>query len=547
MTFTVLPFWSVLGLLGAVAAILGLLQLLRVRPRVVRVVTTLFWIHAVERTQARSLWERFRHPLTYALLLAICALVILALGGPRSGSSERGIREVVILDAGANMTAAESDGTSHLDLAREAVLAEADRLSGADRLAVLVLDPLPRLVHGFDDPPALLGRALEGVAAARTAGSRELAHAAARSLLNGSENGRLVLVTNRPDQAAREGARVVRVGTPCPNAAIVSAMFVPAPVDPLSGRLVARVVYNAAAAGNVGLEVVRGGGAVLLNETVGMTPGTAHDFAVEDLQADGDQLVLRLAAGPGARADDELMLRLPSRHRVRVALSGNLPPALRLGLQSDPAVSIVDAGEVHDLAVRPGGADAQIDRPTLLIDATPPPADAAQSFTYASNQLLLAGLEFAGGRAMAGEGTASALIESGATWLAASVPGKPSRIVLNREFWSEAWALYRQPAFAVFLARAVHQLAGWDAEPIVLTPQRQLEDPLWPQRAMLAGQRVVPAADRFAADLSAAVEPAQPLPSGGRWGRTEIFESLLLLAVGLFLVETYLYTRGRIA
>ena len=52
------------------AGVLAALQYLRVRPRRTRVVTSLFWRQAVEQAKARTLFERFRHPRTYLLLLA---------------------------------------------------------------------------------------------------------------------------------------------------------------------------------------------------------------------------------------------------------------------------------------------------------------------------------------------------------------------------------------------------------------------------------------------------------------------------------------------
>ena len=45
-------------------------------------------------------------------------------------------------------------------------------------------------------------------------------------------------------------------------------------------------------------------------------------------------------------------------------------------------------------------------------------------------------------------------------------------------------------AFAALVSRAVRRLAGWDDDPVVLTPERVWEDPLWRQRTGLTGEAV---------------------------------------------------------
>jgi len=78
MSFTTLsPLSIALGLVG-LAGVLYLLQRLRVRHREIDVVTTLFWREALQETRARVLVRRFRHPLAYAFVLAIAALLWLA-------------------------------------------------------------------------------------------------------------------------------------------------------------------------------------------------------------------------------------------------------------------------------------------------------------------------------------------------------------------------------------------------------------------------------------------------------------------------------------
>ena len=86
MSFTALSGSAFLGGLVATAAVLYALQRLRVRHESRTVVTSLFWREATEETRARSLFERFRHPLAYAMAL-LCAGLTAAFFSALVGSS----------------------------------------------------------------------------------------------------------------------------------------------------------------------------------------------------------------------------------------------------------------------------------------------------------------------------------------------------------------------------------------------------------------------------------------------------------------------------
>ena len=77
MMFVGLPTWIVVSLLAGAAVVLAALHFLRTQPRPLRVNTTIFWAEALQASRASSLLQRFRHLLTYLLLLAICFIIIL--------------------------------------------------------------------------------------------------------------------------------------------------------------------------------------------------------------------------------------------------------------------------------------------------------------------------------------------------------------------------------------------------------------------------------------------------------------------------------------
>jgi hypothetical protein len=106
----------------------------------------------------------------------------------------------------------------------------------------------------------------------------------------------------------------------------------------------------------------------------------------------------------------------------------------------------------------------------------------------------------------------------------------------------------RHAAFAVFLSRAIRFLVGWDDDPVVLTPERLVADPLWADESGVNGEVLAMPASRTSADLSMPASTAEPgVASGGRrWAVPALFEIILFLAVACFLLEATLHARGRI-
>ena len=101
------------GLIAVCGGILVVLHLLRVRPRPIAVVTTLFWSQAAQQSRARTLLERFRHLATFLLALLVCALIVLAWTRPRwSSDAAAQLHRVIVVDAGLSMGAVDAAGQS---------------------------------------------------------------------------------------------------------------------------------------------------------------------------------------------------------------------------------------------------------------------------------------------------------------------------------------------------------------------------------------------------------------------------------------------------
>jgi hypothetical protein len=563
MTFTGIPFWAVAGLLVGSAGALGFLHLLKILPRRVRVVTTLFWAHAAERATARTLLERFRHPVTYALLLLICSLVVLALGRPErvSAGSERQSR-VLILNAGASMSAADpSTGRPRLDAAREVLLNEAKILAPDDFLAVIVADPWPRLAHAFGDPRPALPRRLAQVTPAALPADTDASLALAASLIRNRPNPMILLVTDRPvdDSAAatpQAGApvRVARVGAPVPNAAILSAQFEPAPDNPFLGTLRIRIGGWAASPARVRVRIQRAGGAPLADSVRTISPGATDDVMIPRLRPDGDTLLVDLSGDDAVLADSHAAFRLPLRRRVRVHVAPAVPRAMTVLLKSAPEIDILSTHGNEDLAITVAGDTDPPGVPAIVLAGRGPEVAQGSAVQTRPGSPWVRGLQFED--ALCGRGPslvglpdkAEPILLSGEQVLAAvSGYGPTQRLWISPALVAEGSTLPNRAGFAVFMIRSIRRLAGWEEDPVVLTPERALQDPLLVHRPDPATRVVVAPGSRTGSDLAATAAPSQGAGTGGRTFRPELFELLLGLALGLAVLEAVMHARGKIA
>jgi len=152
LSFTALSGSALLGGLFATAVVLYALQRLRVRHESRTVVTSLFWREATEETRARSLFERFRHPLAYAMALLCAGLMLLGVGRLDS-EREEGLRHVLLLDASAGMARALGE-TTRFEQAQAALAAELEQ-SPRDRTEVLWCGEHVRTTLALRISPAL--------------------------------------------------------------------------------------------------------------------------------------------------------------------------------------------------------------------------------------------------------------------------------------------------------------------------------------------------------------------------------------------------------
>lgn len=177
-----------LGLLG-LGALLFVLQRLRVRHRSRLVVTTLFWREALDESRARTLFERFRHPLTYLLLALISGLLWLSVARIE-GERNEGLSHVFLLDGSATMGVG-----NRFEKAVDA-LAEALKEAPPERTEVLLCGETVDVILVPGDDRALLHERLRGAKPAGVPASVERALVSSASVERraGSDRRRYVVV-----------------------------------------------------------------------------------------------------------------------------------------------------------------------------------------------------------------------------------------------------------------------------------------------------------------------------------------------------------------
>jgi hypothetical protein len=527
MQFTAMSAWAFSGLAILTAGALAALQYLRVNPRRTRVVTSLFWRQAVEQAKARSLFERFRHPRTYLLLLAASLLVLLALAAPvlQSGNTPH---RVIALEAGLHMSGGDGRFANALALVR----AEARSL-GEERVAVIAADPQPRVLKHFDESLAAMTARLARMKPADAPVIRDDLLDAAESLLAGRENGEVVLVAAQPTKVNTGKVRVLAAGGKLENAFIFSAVFAPDSANPTRGTFHCRIGFTGGKATTVNTTVTRGDD-ILSKQGISIDPGGTREITVANIAADGALLTVALDGNDAIAGDDRIAFQLPDRRRIRVLpVAGyELPPVLSAVLKSLPEVSSKDDGDGPLIRVGPVGSDAAIQiQPGAAPDKWLP--------VRAGDHHLVAGMEFEDAVCRAPGVASSAgiplLLADG--FALASLDSQGKRLTITDPLLDPHASIVRRTGYVVFWATMLQHLAGWHDEALTLSPVQgtRSTDPDADPLVMKAGL-----ANFDLADDGVAATPQQSLARRPAW------QWLLGAALVLMLVEAVLNLRGKI-
>ncbi len=462
--------WVVAGLAG-LAALLFVLQQLRTRYRDVTVVTTLFWKQVVHDAPVRKLRDRFRHPLAYALVLAICSLLWLAVAEPQLGRRTDETFHILVLDGSAGMAAGDRFADAVDALERQVARLPSDRRqviwSGADirpllnpgEHALLLRARLERLSP--QAAPASLERLLRQLSATSAdGGSTSLTSI----LMFGDAPVRKQVLDLVPASMTvkRATATAPLVGNSGITALGVSdaasgawdKVDVFVQVQGTGDRRAAPVVTAAAAAG-VQIEV--NGQAVLGNAIARVGQG----YVVADVPAAGGLLTARVVEDRSGTdslpLDNVASLRLPTRPILNVQLSSSLQSVLGPLLEADAGVTLVS--EQADVVIRRKGESVGGNAPALEFV---PAASQSQAFLLTHPDSLNSSAAFTNAVADIGlqQIDAMSLARSSGRPIEVSIAsGSQWRFSVWEELLADEFDFTRSRAFPLFVANAVRWLA----------------------------------------------------------------------------------------
>jgi hypothetical protein len=543
VSFANLPLLGVIAGLVGLAAVLYALQWLRVRYREVPVVTTMFWREALEEAPARVFRERFRHLPAYLLLLAICALLWLALAGPRWPTRDDNVHYVLLLDGSAAMARGD-----RFERAVHALEADLRRLN-KDRREVIWVGGRMRTLLASGEDAALLQRRIA-----------DLAPEATPSMMDQAV--RLHETAHRPHRKTE--VRTYRGATAAPRAnepnAGITALGIAAAASGAWNRFDA-LVRAESTAGSVdltALEITLDEAALPVAQITAVGEGA---FLLKDLPAAGALLQVKIRGGDSFALDDVASVRLPRRPAIRVQVSPSLQPVLARVLAADPGVESV-VQDPH-VVIRRASESIGTGQPALVfapLASQPAAFRVAWPQAWPSDRLAATMQSF--GLAQI---DASALAQVAQRPIGISVePGPRREFSVWEELLRDDYNFTRSRSFPLFVAQSVRWLAatpGW--YPYVAAGEPLPQGELASASIDVLGAAFVP---EVAGELSVARGEAPLhaalLDSGVTVGTSgdigveddplslgaapDPMTLLLLLALLLLAAEWLLYQRGRV-
>jgi len=457
--------WVLAGLAGLAAA-LFVLQQLRTRYRDVTVVTTIFWKQVVDEAPVRKFREKFRHPLAYALILAIASLVWLAFADPQLSGAADGTRYIAVLDGSATMAGGNRFARAVADLERYVASLPADRrqviwsggelrpLLSPGEHTLLLEKRLSRLEP--DSAPSSVERLIRQISASPVAGQQT------EVVVFGDAPVRKQVLDLLPESIrVTRAAEATAAGT---NRGI-TALGVS---DALSGAWdrvdVLIDVRSGAGAKPADVQVTLDGKPIPAAAISRTAQPDGEQWLVRDLPAAGGLFAARINAAAGADdqpLDDTANVRLPDKPILKVQLSSSLEADLGPVLRADSGVELVTSspqivvrrpneaigGKVPALEFVPNGSQQQ-----AFLLTHPESLDSHDVLADAVDRIGLTQID------------AMALAQDAGRPIEVSIaPGAQWRVSVWEDLLSEQYNFTRSRAFPLFVANSLRWLAGTPA------------------------------------------------------------------------------------
>ncbi len=352
-----LPLPTLLQIGAAAAAAIVVLYILKLRRRPDAVPFSRIWQRILRDKEATSLFSQLKRLLSLLLQLALLALLLLALGDPRTAANLiEGRNIVVLVDASASMQATDVS-PSRLGAAKERVKNIARGLSGTDRMLVAQMDSAATPLSTMTSEVSELEAAIANVKATDASADFPRALRFAADSLRGLTSPEIIVVSDGALGEAADASGPVHlgdiklsyipIGESSKNAAITGFSVRRYPLDKSRYEVMLEVTNTSDADLDVELSLLGDGQLTDLTRLHLKAHEKLPRF-YPNLSGASKTLEAKLALADGGHddlpADDHAYALLPERRRARIQVvsPGNMFLEAALLLDEYLDVTVVD-------------------------------------------------------------------------------------------------------------------------------------------------------------------------------------------------------------
>lgn len=326
-----LPLSTLLTLGAVFGTLIVGLYILKLRRRPVAVPFSRIWQQVLRDKEATSLFSQLKRLLSLLLQLALVALLLLALGDPRTKQNlVEGRNLVVLVDASASMKATDVAPT-RLDVAKQEVARMIDGLGGSDRMLLAQMDASIRPLSTMTNEVADLKHGLDQITASDTRADFLRALSFALDSLRGLGKAEIVVVSDgalgdleridRQLDLSKVALSYVKVGKSARNVAITEFSVRRYPLDKSRYEVMLELTNTNDKPVNTELTLLGDGNVVDVTQ-LSLKPKESLQRFYKDLAGASRTLEATIKMTDGKPdelpADNHVYALMPERRRARV-------------------------------------------------------------------------------------------------------------------------------------------------------------------------------------------------------------------------------------
>jgi hypothetical protein len=364
-----LPFATLAAIFGVAAAGVVALYVLKLRRRTVAIPFSPLWQRVLRDKEATSLFSKLKRLMSLLLQLVLLALLVLALGDPRSHAAfMKGRNLVVLVDASASMQATDV-APDRLGVAKDKVKAMIRGMGSSDRMLLAQMDAVVTPLGPMSGDTSALERALATIQPTEARADFARALRFATDSLRGLERPEIVVVSDghlaEPIDSFGavhlDGAKLsyIKVGKGKNNVGITQFAVRRYPLDKSRYEVMLELTNTGDADADVELTLTGDGQPVDVTK-LRLHAGERLPRFYPNLSGASRTLEAKIALAGGGHddlpADDHAYALLPERHRAKVLVvtAGNM--YLEAALLLDEYLDVTDVTPADYVAKYAAGA-----------------------------------------------------------------------------------------------------------------------------------------------------------------------------------------------